>query len=216
MATTTRHQPVSGSVDGRNMSGSPQVRRFTVAEYHTMGEIGLLNEDERLELIHGQIFHMSPIGSLHAKVVNRLNKMLSQRLYQAGDRDVMLSVQNPVALSETSEPEPDLAVLTSEGPPGSHPTPDDILLIVEVADTSLEHDRDRKVPLYAAAGITETWLVNLAEACVDVYREPDGDTYARRTRHRPDDTLDLAAFPDIEALPVRDLFPDEREAPDEE
>ena len=264
MATTTQQSPVSGAKGGQNTSGSPPVRRFTVAEYHTMGDIGVLSEDERLELIHGQIFHMSPIGSLHAKVVNRLNKMLhqiqmtmlgllshvsmspmirredehsrlslftgfrsntpnvqgttssqdhlasvlSQRLYQTSDHDVMLSVQNPVALSETSEPEPDLAVLTSEGPPGRHPTPDDILLILEVADTSLEHDRNRKMPLYAAAGIPEYWLVNLNETCIDVHREPDGDTYARRIRHRPGDTLNLAAFPDLAALPVRDIFPE--------
>lgn len=119
----------------------------------------------------------------------------------------MLSVQNPVALGETSEPEPDLAVLTSEGLPDRHPTPDDILLIVEVAGTSLEHDRNRKMPLYATAGIPEYWLVDLNETCVDVYREPDGDTYARRIRHRPGDTLNLAAFPDLDALPVRDIFP---------
>jgi Uma2 family endonuclease len=113
-----------------------------------------------------------------------------------------------VQLREDSEPEPDLALLASEGPPGQHPAPDDILLIIEVADTSLEHDRDTKLPLYAAAGIPEYWLVNLADRSVDVYREPDGATYARRTRHRADDSLQVAAFPDLGALPVGDVFPE--------
>lgn len=176
-----------------------------------MGETGVLDQDERLELIHGQVVRMSPIGSLHAKVVNRLNKRLSQRLFQAGQSDLIISVQNPVQLREDSEPEPDLALLASEGSPGQHPTPDDILLIVEVADTSLEHDRDTKLPLYAAAGIPEYWLVNLSDRSVGVYREPDGNSYARRILHRNDDSLRLATVSDLGALPVRDLFPDERD-----
>lgn len=212
MATTTRQRsPVSRADSGQNDSDRPRVRRFTVAEYHKMGEIGLLDKSERLELIHGHIFRMSPIGSLHAKVVNRLNKMLSQRLYQTGDSDIMVAVQNPVTFANDSEPEPDLALLASEGPPGQHPTPNDILLIIEVADTSMEHDRNYKLPLYASAGIPEYWLVNLNVPCVDVYREPDGDSYARRIRHRADDPLRLDAIPDLEAISTGDLFPEDKE-----
>jgi Uma2 family endonuclease len=155
---------------------------------------------------------MSPIGSLHAKVVNRLNKELSQRLFQAGHSELILSIQNPVQLRKDSEPEPDLALLASEGAPGQHPTPDDVLLIIEVADTSLEHDRDIKLPLYAAAGIPEYWLVNLSDRSIDVYREPDGKSYARRIRHRADDSLRLAALPGLEAIQTSDLFPDETRA----
>jgi Uma2 family endonuclease len=135
-------------------------RLFTVAEYHKMAEAGILSEDDRVELLEGEIVAMSPIGSRHAGLVNRLNRLFSQR---AGDQ-VVVSVQNPVRLGGYSEPQPDLALLRPRADfyTSSHPGPEDVLLAVEVAETSAAVDREVKVPLYARFGVPEVWLVDLA------------------------------------------------------
>jgi Uma2 family endonuclease len=150
-------------------------RRFTVDEYHRMGRAGVFHEDDRVELLDGQIVEMTPIGGAHAACVIRLNDLLSRR---AGS-DMSVSVQNPVVLAERWEPQPDIAVLRR---PGGYagawlPNPSDVLLVVEVADTSLERDRDVKIPRYAAAGIPEAWLVDLARDAISVYRGPGQDGY---------------------------------------
>jgi Uma2 family endonuclease len=124
-------------------------RRFTVDEYYRMAEAGILRPDERVELIEGEIIEMAAIGSRHAAFVKRLNRMLVRGVGARG----VVSVQDPVRLSELSEPEPDLAVLEYRADcyAAAHPTPADTLLIVEVADTTLGWDRGRKAPLYAVS-----------------------------------------------------------------
>lgn len=140
-----------------------------------MAEAGILTEDDRVELIEGEIVEMSPIGRRHAACVNRLNALLNRHLGQAA----IISIQNPVRIDDYSEPEPDVALLKpredfyAEG----HPTPSDVLLVVEVADTSVEYDRDMKLPLYARAGIAEVWLVNLPQETIEIYRQPLDETY---------------------------------------
>ncbi|HEY0547484.1 MAG TPA: Uma2 family endonuclease [Pyrinomonadaceae bacterium] len=150
-------------------------RRFSVDEYYRMAEAGILTEDDRVELIEGEIIEMSPIGSRHAGCVNRLTAMLTRQL---GDAAVV-AVQNPVRIDDYSEPEPDLAVLKPRDDfyTKGHPKPDDVLLVVEVADSSVEFDRNKKLPLYAGANIPEVWLVNLPQDMIEIYTQPVDGTY---------------------------------------
>src|SRR5437868_12357745 len=134
-------------------------RHFNVAEYYKMAAAGVFSEDDRVELIEGEIVEMNPIGSRHAACVGRLTKLL-ERL--TGDRAIVW-VQNPVQVSDYSEPLPDVALLNPRDDFYSQATPQatDVLLIIEVAESSLEYDRSIKLPLYARSGIVEVWLVNL-------------------------------------------------------
>lgn len=153
-------------------------RRFTVDEYHRMAEAGILTEDDRVELLDGEIVAMTPIGSRHAGCVNRLNRLFAR---VPGDA-VLVSIQNPVILNQYWEPEPDVAVLRfrSDGYATAHPRPRDVLLLVEVADSSTQTDRQVKLAGYAAAGIPEVWIVDLTSDAIEVYREPEGEHYADR------------------------------------
>jgi Uma2 family endonuclease len=150
--------------------------RFTVDEYHRMGEAGVLHEDDRVELLDGQIVQMTPIGIRHAACVNRLNALI---IGLAGTQ-ATVSIQNPLILGEHEEPQPDVAVLRyrADGYQTGHPRALDTLLVVEVADTSLAYDRDVKVPRYARAGVPEVWLVDLAADRIEVYRQPAAERYA--------------------------------------
>jgi Uma2 family endonuclease len=178
--------------------------RFTVAEYHRMAEVGILGEDSRVELIRGQIVDMAPIGAPHLGMVNRLNRLLAGALAGRG----ILSVQNPVRLDDGSEPEPDVVVLRprADDYATATPCPPDVLLLIEVADTSLDDDRGIKAPLYAENGIAECWIVNLVERVVEVFRQPRNGRYADIRRIEPGNVLHVALLPDV-ALPVVELFP---------
>ncbi len=153
-------------------------RRFTVEEYYRMAETGILREDERVELIEGEIIQMSPKGSLHAGCIKRLIKLLNRYI----GKDILLSVQDPVKLDGLSHPEPDIALLKHRNDfyTQGHPTPADVLLIVEVADTSVQHDRTIKVPLYTRSGIPEVWLVDLPGEAVEIYARPEKGEYQTR------------------------------------
>ena len=170
-------------------------RLFTVEEYHKMGDSGILKEGDRVELIRGEIVQMSPIGPVHAACVDRLNELFMVRL--AGR--IIVRVQNPVELDDTSEPEPDLTLLRRRNDFYStgHPQPTDILLLIEVADTTLRKDREIKIPLYAEHKIPEVWLLNLSEYCVEVYRDPGIDGYQNVQRLEEGQTVTVEAFPDI-------------------
>lgn len=149
-------------------------RRFTVSEYYRMADAGILHEDDRVELIDGEILEMSPIGSPHAGRVKRTATFLQRLL---GDT-VIVSVQDPIHISESTEPQPDIALLKPREDfySDSHPTPEDILLLIEVADSSLEYDRNFKLSLYARVGIREVWILNLREDVLEVYsRLVDGE-----------------------------------------
>ena len=150
---------------------------FSTDEYHRMSEAGILSEDVRVELIDGEIIKMSPIGSRHVGCVNRLNTLLNRRAGQAA----IVSVQNPIRIDQYSEPQPDIALLKPHDDfyAQSLATADDVLLIIEVADSSVDYDRDIKVPLYARAGISETWLANLQQDRVEVYSQPVNGVYQK-------------------------------------
>lgn len=156
----------------------PARRRFTVDEYYRMVEAGVLHPDERLELLDGEIMQMSPIGSRHAATVSRLNALFSG----ATTGQYIVSIQNPVRLSQHSELQPDVALLRYRADyyAAAHPTPADVLLLVEVADTTLVFDRDRKVPRYAESGIAEVWIVDLDQQQIEQCHTPVGAQYRTR------------------------------------
>jgi Uma2 family endonuclease len=173
-----------------------------VADYDRMGEVGLFSPSERVELIEGEIVDMAPIGCEHAGTVNYLTGLLGAAL--AGR--AIVATQNPVVLGLHSEPQPDIALLCPRADfyRGSHPRPEDVLLVVEVADTTLRYDREIKVPLYARHGIPEVWIVDLQGRALNVFREPATEGYRqvqlieRPTRLAPlllsDLAIDLAGL----------------------
>jgi Uma2 family endonuclease len=152
-------------------------RWITADEYERMGEAGIFPEGARLELIEGEIFEMSPIGSAHAACVDFLVYLFSV----IANGRFIVRVQSPIQLNDFSEPQPDVALLRwrDDFYRGAHPTPADVLLVVEVADTTVVTDRSFKLPLYARAGAPEFWLVNISEGQLEIYSEPSGDSYLR-------------------------------------
>lgn len=160
--------------------------RFTTESYHQLVDSGILGEDDRTELLDGEVFFKTPIDSRHAGCVNRLVRLISRLL-----EDLLVASQNPVRLSDRSEPEPDVAVLRyrEDDYSSAHPTPSDVLLLIEVANTSLALDRDLKAPLYAAAGIPELWIVDLTGEAVELYQDPDPAGYRRYRRHVRGETV---------------------------
>ena len=182
----------------------PQRRRFTVAEYYAMADAGILGHTERVELLDGEIVMMAPIGNNHAFCVNWLTEALILALYGRAN----VSVQNPVRLDENSEPQPDIAVLQRREDfyVSRHPEPADVLLLIEVADSTLDSDRGEKLPLYANAGIPEVWVVNLRDRRLEAYTEPADGEYATARHFEAGDTVSPQHFPDI-ALPVERIIP---------
>ena len=153
-------------------AGEPKARVpyhiWTVAEYHQMAEAGLLRASDRVELIEGELVDLAPIGSRHAFLVDRIAETLGR-----GSRAAhMVRVQNPVLLGERSEPQPDIALVKRINYSDRHPGPEDVLLIIEVSDATLEYDRDVKLALYARHGIPEVWLIDVNAGELTVYCEP--------------------------------------------
>jgi Uma2 family endonuclease len=177
---------------------------FTVGEYHQMAAAGILTEDAHVELIEGEIVEMSPIGVRHAACVNRLTALFSFKFR----RRAIVSVQNPIELDEHNEPEPDIAILRyrEDYYAAMAPTGEDVLLLIEVSDSTLGYDRTRKLPLYAEAGIPEVWIVNLIDQLVEVYRQPAKNGYQEFFRAAKGKTLTAVSFPE-ETFPVVELLP---------
>ena len=177
--------------------------RFTVDEFARMGEAGIFTEDHRVELIDGEILEMTPIGPLHAWIVDRLNELIMARI--AGK--VHVRIQNPVRLGSHSEPQPDLVVARrSDAYTDRHPEPGDILLVIEVADSSLRYDRLEKVPRYGKAGIPETWLVDVEARAVTFYTGPGPGGYVNRQVRRCGDEVVASKVPELR-FSVGDIFP---------
>jgi Uma2 family endonuclease len=177
-------------------------RLLTVDEYHRMGEAGILTDDDRVELIEGELVAMAPIGSEHIAATNALNRLL---VLAVGDRGIV-SAGNPVRLTRHSEPQPDFSILKPRDDyRKTMPRPEDTMLAVEVANTSLDYDRKVKLALYARSGIPEVWIVNLAAEEVEVYRSPVADDYTSVTRAGRLDTLTIEATPGV-VIPVDKIF----------
>lgn len=179
-------------------------RRFTLDEYHRMGETGILGPEDRVELIEGEIIEMAPIGSRHAATVARIHHRLSVRV---GDRAVVW-VQNPLLLiRHQSEPEPDVMLLAPRADfyASGLPEPPDVRLLIEVADSSLPYDRRTKLPLYARAGVAEVWLVDVEGSTLEIHRGPVGAAYLHVRVPGAGETFAPEAFPDL-TLSLRDLL----------
>jgi Uma2 family endonuclease len=178
-------------------------RRFTVDEYECMGRAGILHEDERVELIEGEILEMPPIGSSHGGHVYRVQRWFERRL---GDQ-AFVFVQNAVRLSGSSQPQPDIAILKPHDDLyiPSLPEPADILLVIEIADSSLAYDRDVKMPMYARADIAEAWLVAVQPKQLMVHRRPRNGRFQDISLHELGADVTPLAFPDLVVL-VSDLL----------
>lgn len=183
-------------------------RRFTREEFQSMSRAGIIGGDERVELLGGEIIVMAAIGNRHAACVLRLNTAFNvERL--AGR--ALVQVQNPVAADPYSEPQPDLMLLAHRDDyyDFDHPAPGEVLLLVEVAASSLDYDRGTKAAFYATSGIREVWIVDLEHDRIEVYTEPEPGRYRVLRRYRPGETLAPAAFPDLEVA-VAALIPARR------
>ncbi len=176
-------------------------RRLTVEEFHRLGEAGILDEDDRVELIEGELIQMAPIGSLHAGTVDHLAEIF-RRISGA-----IVRVQNPLVLPALSEPIPDLMLVRPRDDfyVDAHPGPGDVLLLVEVSDSTLESDRDVKVVLYAKHRIPETWLLDVRARQLEVYLRPSDNGYQQVLRPSADDIVTPSLIP-TESFRVGDLF----------
>ena len=177
---------------------TPTRYKLSVDDYHKLGEVGILTEDSRVELLEGELIEMAPIGGPHMAVVNRLNRLL---VLAVGDLGVV-SVQNPVRLTPHSEPQPDIAILNvgAGNAPAAVPGAQAVLLLIEVADTTLAYDRGTKLTLYATSGIAESWIVNLQSKCIEVYREPASDGYSKRIDFNLQDSVSPLALPTVKVV----------------
>ncbi|MDQ6783809.1 MAG: Uma2 family endonuclease [Actinomycetota bacterium] len=185
------------------MGTTLQRKSWTVDDFGRMVAAGVLAEDDHVELLEGEIIEMAPVGSRHAATVNALARLFHQ---QVGDRCVV-SVQNPIRLSERSEPQPDVALLEWRDDlyRMQLPVPADVLLVIEVADTSVATDREVKVPGYGRAGIPEAWLVDLVADVVEVHTEPAPGGYGDAVLYRPDQVIFSAVVAGI-AVPVASII----------
>lgn len=160
-------------LEARERAAMPY-HRWSVSEFHQMAASGLLGESERVELIEGEMIDMAPIGSRHAFIVNRLSQAFS---VGGANGQYLVSTQNPVCLGDRSEPQPDIALLKNGNYMEALPMASDVLLIVEVSDTTLDYDREVKLGLYARHGIPEVWLMDVNAGELAVYREPAEGQY---------------------------------------
>jgi len=162
-------------------------RLINVDEYYKMAEVGILKAEEPVELIHGEIFQMSPIGSRHAAIVDYFAKVMNLLL----DGKAIVRIQNPIRIDNNNEPEPDISILNyrSDYYSSAHPGPADVLALFEVAGSSIRFDREVKAPLYASHGIREFWIIDLDTNQIEFFSKPQGDTYTETRIFRPGDEV---------------------------
>jgi len=179
-------------------------KRFTVTEYYKMADVGILAPRDRVELIEGEIIEMSAMGAGHAALVRRVSTLLMRVL----DRRAAVGVQLPVYLDRFNEPEPDISVarLRSDFYHAKHPGPEDVFLLLEIADSSLDFDSGPKTAVYAAAAIPETWVLDLRGNTLLVYRDPSRHGYENTRSLGPGESISLLAFPDLK-FGVREMLP---------
>ncbi|MEA5552406.1 Uma2 family endonuclease [Anabaena cylindrica UHCC 0172] len=177
--------------------------QFTVKQFHQMAESGILSENDRVELIRGEMIDMSPIIPKHSGCVIFFTNILVLIL----ETLALVSVHNPIVLDETSEPQPDIALLKPRPDfyRNSHPQPEDIFLLIEVADTTIKYDREVKIPLYAEANIPEVWLVDVNQEIIEVYRNPLQGIYQDVQKLVKNKSLSILAFPDVN-INVSEIF----------
>jgi Uma2 family endonuclease len=178
-----------------------QQHRFNVAEYYRMAETGVLKPDARVELLNGEIFDMSPIGPFHGDVTDYLNEVF----VAASKGRWRTRVQNSLWLDEHSEPQPDLVLAQPVSYRQRHPRPENVFLLIEISDSTLEFDQGEKLSAYGRGGISEVWIVNLVDLVLEIYREPHFNGYGSKTVLRAGDQAKPQAFPDV-AVDVAELL----------
>lgn len=180
---------------------------FSIEQYYKMAKIGILNIDARTELIAGEIIEMSPIGTKHAASLSKLADLLRDLTRNLRENRVLIRQQNPVQLSDRTEPQPDIAIVVDRDDyyADAHPQPADILLLIEVADSTIKYDREVKAKLYAKAGILELWIVNLDAQVFEVYRQPHEGIYTQMQIYQKGQTVSLVCLPDV-AIAVSEIF----------
>ena len=204
MTTSTITAPAPSAATAETMAppeptaataAGPARRRFTVAEYYAMAEAGVLAYDERVELLDGDVIAMPPINEWHASRVGRFTNTLPPQF----QGQAIVWVQNPVRLGDGSEPEPDVMLLRwrDDFYEGGHPGPADVLLLIEVSDTTVDYDRNEKLSAYAAAGIPEVWIASRQDRRIESYADPDGDEYATVRHYGAGERIAPRAFPDV-------------------
>jgi len=170
-------------------------RKLSLDEFHRIGAAGILSDDDRIELIDGEMIEMAPIGTRHLSKVNRLSRMLNFAVGQ----DAIVSTQNPIALPPQNEPQPDIALLRprSDDYEGNLPIASDVLLIIEISDTTLAYDRDVKIPIYARYGIAEVWLFDIQGGSSFVYHDPSPKGYQRILTPKKNETVSPILLPGV-------------------
>jgi len=186
------------------MMTSPTVQtyRWTRTEFEQLASTGIFDPEERLELLDGEIFQITPQSSWHATCV----RMVEEALRTIYKRGYDIRVQMPLAIDPRSLPEPDVAVVTGSFRDYRNAHPTTAILVVEVSDSSFTHDKERKRPRYARAGIPEYWILNLSDYCVEVYQDPVGGDYGLHTIFQPEASITLVSHPDV-VIAVADLLP---------
>ncbi|MCD6255854.1 MAG: Uma2 family endonuclease [Deltaproteobacteria bacterium] len=172
-----------------------QKYRFSVSDYYKLVEVGILSEDDRVELINGEIIEMTPVGAKHASCINKLAFLFNLKL----QGKALVSVQNPLHIDEYNEPQPDIMLLRYKENFYSdrHPIPQDVFLLIEVAESSIDYDRKVKLPLYVKAGISEVWIINLNENCIEIYRDPSKDEYQTQIKLKGEQRFSPISFPKV-------------------
>ncbi len=210
MTTPTVAAPVrpAATPDSATQSrpAAPTRRRFTVAEYYAMAEAGIFSPEERVELLDGDVIAMPPIGDWHASRVGQFTNTLPVQLQGRA----IVWIQNPVRLDDISEPQPDVMLLQwrDDFYEGGHPGPADVLLLIEVSDTTVNYDRSAKLAAYAAAGIPEVWIASRPDRRIESYSDPSGDEYATVRHYGAGESIAPQAFPDV-MLEVDRIIPAE-------
>lgn len=182
---------------------TPKRYKLTAADFHQLGVAGILAENCRVELIDGELIETAPIGALHMTLVNQLTKLLVMAVGELG----VVSIQNPIVLSPHSEPQPDLAILKRPSPDAAPALPeaDDAMLLIEVADSTLNYDRTTKLALYAQAKVPEVWIVNVTASRVETYCEPSAGGYAQKHEFGVGEIISPRALPNV-VLKVGEIF----------
>ena len=185
------------------MTVAVEIRRLSVQDYHRMVETGILTPDEQVELIEGQLYQMAAKGTFHSAAITRIKRLLERRL----GNQVLLRFQDPVRLSDDSEPEPDVAVVQPDplDYEDHHPTPEEIYLLIEVSDRTLKRDRELKAPAYARSGVREYWILDVNSRQLYVFREPGMESYRNQVVLAESDLIAPLAFPDCQ-VSVQDLL----------
>lgn len=196
-------QPLIGNFNGQSL----KLRQITVKEYDSMIENGVFDENDQIELLNGVIIEKMPKGTKHSSINDRVARVF----YRNFDNDIIIRNQNPIWLDDFSEPEPDivLAIPKEDEYENSHPRPNEILLILEISDTTLAYDRNTKGEVYGRAGIQQYVLLNVQDNTIEDYREPNSDGYQSKQTYRAGQSFNLVAFPEINLF-VSDFLPMEK------